>query len=422
MEYFSKELEVAYRRSTLAQIKRMGRSVNLLSLREKNRNIPHKDLFTEISLSKFHIPAFPGSVNEGIVWKGEVEGLRTSISAEYLIWKNAAQRLIEKTNDEGKKYPGLYADLANQLLSEHSDRYAHLLGLVKNDQDVAALTEMVNSYYARLAAAECPKPPMGPNVTGAVIKAYQKKCCSIRKPIVDAFMSEYNSFMQQRVDEALTNWKSYINGMVDIARLDPNTGNKIIVYSTVADYFGFLSEVVNAPKIEPAPMECMVKITEQEADDIIAAIHDIQLDCPSWLNIKLDLSMFRLSADCSKYAIEGGEGLMGGYEKNFKTGVATLSVGAGVKANFGAAKASAVQMIYISFDNNDQMTDIGLRGSAGGSMGYTTDGLVTETIGKVGTTLAGVEGGYSLGLESGFKATLSGKGVMKDFIKLETSL
>jgi hypothetical protein len=68
------------------------------------------------------------------------------------------------------------------------------------------------------------------------------------------------------------------------------------------------------------------------------------------------------------------------------------------------------------------MTDIGVRGSAGGSMGYTTDGLVTETIGKVGTTLAGVEGGYSLGLESGFKATLTGKGVMKDFIKLETSL
>jgi len=422
MEYFSKELEVAYRRSTLAQIKRMGRSVNLMALRERSKNIPHKDLFTEIGLSKFRIPRLPLSVDEGLTWNGETAGLRKSLSAEYAFWRDATQSLMGKIKGEGKKYPGLYADLANQLFSEHGDKYAHLLGLVRNDQDVAALTEMGNSYYARLNATECPKPPMGPDVTGAVIKAYQKKCCGIRKPIVDAFMYEYNSFMQQRADEALANWKSYVNGMVDIARLDPNTGNKLMVYRTVADYFGFLLQAVDAGKIEPAPMECMVHMTEQEADEIITASHNLELDCPSWLNIKLDLSMLKLSADCSKYAIEGGEGLMGGYEKNFKTGVTTLSVGAGVKANFGAAKASAVQMIYVSFDNNDQMTDIGLRGSAGGSMGYTTDGLITETIGKVGTTLAGVDGGYSLGLESGFKATLSGKGVMKDFIKLETAM
>jgi len=421
MEYFSKELEVAYRRSTLAQIKRMGRSVNLLALREKSKQIPHKDLFTEIGLSKFRIPPLPMSVNEGIAWEKEISGLRKSLSAEYLFWTNATQSLIENSKDESKKLPGLYADLADQLFSEHGARYSHLLGIVLNDQDVAALTEMTNSYYARLSAAECPKPPSGPDVTGAVIKAYQAKCCGIRKPIVDAYMSEYNSFIQQRLNEAIANWKSYINGIVDIARLNPNAGNKLIVYRTVADYFGFLSGALNACKVEPAPMECMVKMTAEEADEIIEASHNLELNCPSWLNIKLDLSMVKLSADCSKYGIEGGEGLMGGYEKNFKTGVATLSVGAGVRANFGAAKASAVQMVYISFDNNDQMTDIGVRGSAGANIGYTTEGLVTETIGKVGTTLAGVEGGYSLGLESGFKASVTGKGVMKDFIKLETS-
>lgn len=422
MEYFSKELQVAYRRSTLAQIKRMGRSVDLLALREKSKNIPHKDLFTEIGLSKFQIPPFPKSAEEGIAYTGAVAGLRKSLSAEYYFWMNAGKINEEQSRAEGKKLPGLYADLANELFSEHGDKYAHLLGLVKNDQDVAALIGMTNAYSARLSAATCPTPPSGPDVTGAMIKAYQRKCCGIRAPIVDAYMFEYNSFMQGRVNEAIANWKSYINGMVDIARLDPNAGNKLMVYRTVADYFGFLLQAVSAPKLEPPPMECMVSMTAEEADEIIEASHNIELDCPSWLNIKLDLSMLKLSADCNKYAIEGGEGLMGGYEKNFKTGVATLSVGAGIRGNFGAAKASAVQMVYISFDNNDQMTDIGIRGSAGGSIGYTTEGMVTETVGKIGATLAGVDGGYSLGLESGFKATLSGKGVMKDFIKLETSL
>ncbi|MBN8855156.1 MAG: hypothetical protein BGO55_24885 [Sphingobacteriales bacterium 50-39] len=421
MEYFSKELQVAYRRSTLGQIKRMGRSVNLLALREKSKHIPHKDLFTEIGLSKFQIPRLPMSAEEGVAWDGAVAGLRKSLNAEYFFWMNAGKITDEQSRAEGGKSPGLYADLADQLFSEHGDKYAHLLGPVKNDQDVAALTEMTNAYAARMNAVVCPTPPSGPNVTEAVIKAYQKKCCDIREPIVDAYMREYNGLMQARLNEAIANWKSYINGMVDIARLDPNTGNKLMVYQSVAAYFGFLLGAIS-PKIEPLPMECMVRMTSEEADAIIEASHNIELNCPSWLNIKLDLSMLRLSADCNKYGIEGGEGLMGGYEKNFKTGVATLSVGAGIKANFGAAKAGAVQMVYISFDNNDQMTDIGIRGSAGGNIGYTTDGMITETIGKVGATLAGVEGGYSLGLESGFKATLTGKGVMKDFIKLETSL
>jgi len=54
-------------------------------------------------------------------------------------------------------------------------------------------------------------------------------------------------------------------------------------------------------------------------------------------------------------------------------------------------------------------------------VGANEPGIIGD-IGKIGTTLAGVEGGYTLGLESGFKAGITGKGVMKDFIKLETSL
>ncbi|MBN9384594.1 MAG: hypothetical protein J0H74_27820 [Chitinophagaceae bacterium] len=422
MEYFSKELQVAYRRSTLAQIKRMGRRVNLLALREQSKRIPHKDLFTEIGLSKFRIPALPTSLKEGIAWKGEIGGLLKSMVAEFAFWSSAGDVSEEQRMAEGRKSPGLYADLADELFSEHGDLYEHLLGVVRDDQDVNMLNEMFERYQARLAGAVCPTPPNRPGVTEAEVKAYAKKCCDLHTPIIDAYMSEHNSWVQQRLDAAVANWKSYINGMVDIARLDPNTGNKKMVYHTVAQYFGFLINTLQTGvAVEASPMECMVDMTSEEADEIITASHNLELDCPSWLNIKLDLSMLKFSADCSKYAIEGGEGLVGGYEKNFKTGVTTLSLGAGIGANFGAAKVSAAQMIYISLDNNDQMTDIGVRGGAGGSIGYTTEGLITEAIGKVGTTLAGVEGGYSLGLESGFKASVTGKGVMKDFIKLETS-
>ena len=421
MEYFEKELQIAYRRSTLAQIRRMGRSVNMLRLRAQRRNVPHRDLFTEIGLSKFSIPRLPTAAEQTVKWQADMAGVAKSLQAEYIFWSTAGVLTKEQQEAEGRKYPGVYADLANELFSEHGDLYAHLLGLVRNDGEVSLLKEMVEGYYTRLSQAVCPTPPPNPEGGDALIKAYAKKCCDLHTPIIDAYMSERNGWMQTRLDETVANWKSYINGLVDIASLDPDAGNKRMVYHAVAEYFAFLLGVQTAVAQEGLPGECMVKMTAEEADEIIAASHDLQLNCPPWLNIKLDLTMVKLSADCSKYGIEGGEGLMGGYEKNFKTGVSTLSVGMGVKGSFGAAKASAVQMIYVSIDNNNQMTDIGLRGSAGGSIGYTTDGVIGD-IGKIGTTLAGVEGGYTLGLESGFKAGITGKGVMKDFIKLETSL
>jgi len=422
MEYFQKELQVAYRRSTLAQIKRMGRRVHLLQLRKQRPGLPHRDLFAEIGLSKFRIPALPMTATETAAWKGEKAGLMRNLQAEFIFWTNASKPTEAQIKAEGKLYPGLYSDLVDVLIREHGDDYIPLLGLIRED-DVATLNEMVTAYYAQLDAAKCPTPPNKPGQAEEVFKAYAKKCCDLHTPIINAYMSEYNSLIGQRLDAGIVNWKSYINGMIDIVQLDPSPNNKRLVYSTVAGYFSFLitSLMTNVAE-EPLPAECLVHMTSEEADNIITANHDIKLDCPSWLNIKLDMSMLKFGADCNKYTIEGGEGLMGGFEKNFKTGVSTLSVGAGVKANFGIAKANASQMVYISFDNNDQMTDVGLRGAAGASVGVTTEGLVTESIGKVSATLAGVEGGYSLGLESGFKAGITGKGVMKDFIRLETSL
>jgi hypothetical protein len=422
MEYFQKELQVAYRRSTLAQIKRIGRSVNLLQLRKQRPGIPHRDLFSEIGLSKFRVPPLPKAASETAAWKGEKAGLMRNLQAEFIFWTNAGNVTQAQLREEGKRYRGLYADLAMVLIREHGDAYIPLLGLIRED-DVAPLTEMGNAYYAQLDVAKCPTPPNKPGQAEEVFKAYAKKCCDLHTPIVNAYMSEHNSFIQQRLDACIGNWKSYVNGLVDIAQLDPSPGNKRLVYSAVAGYFNFLlGSLMTTVAEEDLPAECLVHMTSEEADDIIKANHDFQFDCPSWLNIKLDMSMLKFGADCNKFTIEGGEGLMGGYEKNFKTGVSTLAVGVGVKANFGIAKADAKQMIYISLDNNEQMTDIGIRGAAGASVGITTEGLVTETIGKVSATLAGVEGGYSLGLESGFKAGLTGKGVMKDFIKLETNL
>jgi tetratricopeptide (TPR) repeat protein len=405
LSYFSRELQVAYRRSTMAQIKRMGRSVNLLQLRKKKTNKHHRDLFEEIGLSKFHIPTLPGSTSETATWKSEKATLMKNLQAELFFWYGATTLSDQERAIDGKRNPGLYSDLADELLSEHGDQYAPLLGLIR-PHDTARLREIITSYYDMLSAVPCPQPPNTPGGGEELIKAYAKKCCSLHTPIVDNYMSEHNGFIKNRLDLAIANWKSYINGCVDIEQLAPTNAGKKSVYKVVADYFGFLITSLQVVAEESPPAECMVKMTEQEADAIITANHDPKLDCPDWLKIKVGFSIVSLEADCSHYALEGGEGLLSGYEKNFKTGVSTWSIGAGVEANYKDwVEAGVKQMVYISYDNNGQVSDYGLKGSS-----------------EVGTVIAGAEAGYTLGINSGWQSNVNGKGILKDFINLSTQL
>lgn len=403
MKYFEKELQVAMRRSTLGHIKKMGRSVNLAAIRRRRTDIPHRDLFTEIGLDKFRIPDLPSSSSQTAAWKAKAGELIKSLSAEYMFWSNAAILTDAERKEDGNRYPGLYADLASALLSEHGAEYAPLLGLIR-DEDVAPLQQIGKNYQNKLGNAICPQPPPDPEGGDQLIKAYAKKCCDLHKPIVDAYMAEHNAFIGYRLNRALANWKSYVNGWVDIVQLAPTNADKKAVYKVVADYFGFVIGCIQAVAEEPPPGECMIEMTTEEADAIISAKHDIALNCPEWLRLRYDIGLFTLKADCSKFSVEGGEGLLAGYEKSFKTGVCTLSAGIGEKANFqNAVNATLKQMIYISFDNNNQLTDLGLRGSS-----------------QVGTGIGGLEGDYSIGLHSGFSAAVNGKGILKSFVDLST--
>lgn len=402
MKYFEKELQVAVRRSTLARIKKMGRSVNLAAIRRKRRDIPHRDLFTEIGLDRFRIPALPQSSDATADWRTKSRALGQSIATELQFWLQAGEMTDEDRRADGRRPPGLYSDLADLLLSEHGDEYAPLLGVI-GKQEVAALEGITSEYWKKMGESICPTPPPDPGGGGRLTLAYAKKCCDQHKPIVDAYMREWNSYVEPRLDQAVVNWKSYINGWVDIAQLDPSNAMKKAVYKTVADYFTFLATALQTQvAAEPPPAECMVNLTTEEADAIIAASHDIDLRCPEWLKLKIGLGAFTLQADCNQYSIDGGEGLLIAYEKNFRTGACTISAGVGEKADFKELiEADMSMMAYISLDNNNQVSDFGIKGSA-----------------SAATKIGGLEGGYSLGVNSGFNAAVNGKGILKNFINL----
>ena len=210
--------------------------------------------------------------------------------------------------------------------------------------------------------------------------------------LVDALMSQYNSYIQARIDEAQSNYKKYINGMINIVQLNPSAGNKLMVYSTVADYFKFLLSALQSYQVLPLPMSCKSKLTKQEADDIIASARNVRLECPAWLKMSVSLQVAKLKADCEGFNIEADvyKLLQVGAEKKFKSGTSTLYVGAGIEGSFkGVASGEIKQQFYIVFDNNNEFADLGMRGSGSGDLA--AGGLKAEI-------------GYDFALNAGFNA------------------
>jgi tetratricopeptide (TPR) repeat protein len=422
--YFEKELEVAHRRSTLALLKRKGVKIDLNAIRKRRTGIPHQDFFTDIGLNKFKLPDLPTAAGQSVSWHNEHAAYLQSLQAEFYFWTNAGNITQEMREEEGRKTPGLYADLEAELNSDLGDTYAPLLGLIQ-EQDANHLEGLVADYTVKMTEAVCPAPPQVPGGGAELMKAYQQKCCDLRKPIADAYVAARNDFVTSRYAIVDARWKEYINAMIANVQLNPTAGNKKMVYEAVAQYFGFLlTTIQSAACFEDNPTECFDSgLTSEQAGEIIAASHQIDWNCPAWLNLELDVQVAKIKADCSKYALEAGAVLKGSYEHDFKTGTSTLSGGLGLKAKFfaGAGGAELKQMVYVSFDNNNQFSDFGLKGTAQVKIGD-TPASIADGIAKVGGTIAGIEGGYTLGLNSGFNSAVKGKGIIADFVKIDQSL
>ncbi|MBP7554718.1 MAG: hypothetical protein KA821_00535 [Chitinophagaceae bacterium] len=399
--YFEKELQISMRRSSLAGISRSGLRERLnyarLHLQKMNRQgHTQRNFFEEIALSAFSLPELPKKTIESDPYFKQNASFFKSIEAEYRFWFMASAAPEEA--HAGNRYPGLYQDLAAELMADLDKTYLPLLEFLKAD-DINHLLNMRADFTQKMASAPCPplvtKPGDGPEV----LMAYEKKCCDIKTPIADQFIYQYNNYITERIKITQARWKEYINALVSIVQLDPSAANKKKVYSFVAQYFTFLQQASSAGVKDLPPSECHVPLTAEQADAILQARHDVEIECPDWLKLELSIKFAKLNLDCDAFTLEADAyGLLTfGMEKKFKTGSSTLYIGAGVDGSFGSmASGSITQQLYIVFDHNNQFSDIGLRGGVSGDL---VNGMV------------GAEFGYDFSMNSGFNAQGSTKSV-----------
>lgn len=417
MKYFEKELEVAQRGSTLALYKKNGGKIDLYSLRKKRRGVPEKNYFEEVNLGGFVVPAFPTRFEDTHRAKAEGKNFEQSVFEEMMFWqKTATETVLAYKPSDGEKHFGLYHELVKVMLKDLEGLFPPQNLSLFTDADTQTLKDMLAAYNKKMMElpAKYPKEPL--EISGPVREAYEKIVCSLQTEIINPFLAEYNGFVSNRIARVQPRWKHYLNGLINIVSLDPSDANKIAVYRSVEMYFGFLGFCWGSGQFIEPPPACAKpsEMTVEEAQALLKSSRSLTLNCPQLFNIEIDLQVAKLKADCSKYGLEIGKGLKAAYEKDFKTGKSTLSAGVGASGKFWhLGKASAKQMLYIAFDDNNQFSDFGLKGTAAVGIGLESEALMVDEIGKIAGTLVGAEAGYTLGVSSGLTIGAKGTGVFQ---------
>lgn len=419
MKHFEKELEVAYRRSTVALVRGKNKALNIFKLR-KNRNLPKDNFFSKLQLNKFKVPALPEKTDQTAEARIAGEAFGESVMQEMLYWSNKAQLTEAEIKADGERMPGLYSNYVQALLEDLNKVYTTEELWIFNDLDLNHLRQVMDDYNTKLMAVKCPQPPAG--LTLGEQEAYSKKCCDIKKPIMDAFVAEYNSFVTRRGKRVLGTWQEYINDLLNIVSLDPSAANKIMVYRNLQQYCSVLASCFGGQFIDP-PLDCYTSLTTAQADSMIASSRNLDLSCPKWLNIEIDVKVAKIKADCDKYGLEVGKLWQASYEHNFRTGTTTLAAGVGAKAKFFANMGGAdlKAMVYVSFDKNNEFSDVGIMGKASVKIGDTPFSLAGGN-GSAGGTLGGTEGVVKFGLNSGFTSGVKGTGALAEVVKIDKSL
>lgn len=417
MKYFERELSVATRSSTLAMAYKMGKKFNLRAIMQRRNRLygrPEKNHFEEITMGKFGFPQLPGKALQIRESRQEFSKYGASVQAEQLLWMGHASQIAAGYSAEnGKQYPGLYTELVNAMLEELQEEFTpeYLVAFEQGDYD--HIQETLTLHYDLLAKLHCPPIPEGTGIEAQ--EAYEIKCCRQQKqPIVDKMVYDIGSYIQPIIRKGEGRWKSYINQLVEIVQLDPSPGNQMLVYNAVGGYFNFLSvSMVSFPLWEVNNMlpKCFSPYTEAELDSLIESDRDWKVNCPPWLNAKIDFKGMAVSFDCSKYTIEAGSGIAGAYEYEFKTGKSTLLVGPATKAEFLGIKGTLKNQAFITFDRNKEFADFGVRSTAEASVSANPFKLGPSI--KLGGTLAGVGITNSWSINNGFQSSTSGKGLFK---------
>ncbi len=222
-------------------------------------------------------------------------------------------------------------------------------------------------------------------------KQYKDKAlpCSVIDNLRNHAMDEYYTKYQEFIDASEVLIKEYAKKLMPILPLMSSCPAQ---YNTM--YYSVI-DMILAEYSELSPTGWMWVKCEPEWISG-KANYNVDIDGSPVCRFKLCIPFVigKMKFDCSTFEMESGEGITLGVKRDFRTRQSTLSIGVGGNLSFlGAADISGSQGFFVTFDETQQPTDIGMKSE------------LKASLGNCAIMESGVE--YVLGINSGVNANLS---------------
>jgi len=246
------------------------------------------------------------------------------------------------------------------------------------------LTQALDSYRKSMEAVEsrC-RPIEDADERNACLCAGQNEALtaflgSMRGPYTT--YCDYVSVLAMQYYNAISYWSSIA---YDANPMVKNT----ILQQTQAGYYAAMVSRFNLD----IPLPCDVNNIDK-TENINLSFSDS--DCP--VNITIPLGIGELSLNCKNFAILVGEGMKFGYERDFTAKTSTVLFGPGAGAQSGAVNFEANALGFVTWNNDNTISDYGVR---------VTSGVSAGSVGPF--TAGGMEAQVQVGVESGFNYSSS---------------
>ena len=368
VDYLEQSLKGAYNASARNALEEQEPDYNFIPLEEEHfaRPADLPDLDVEI-------PQLPYNVDHINIIESKHEKFRQKMS-------DIIADLDDKTSIESAKEPAeilaqATAGILNPFMGPGGDLFSHyvLEGkaiLLRKDSAVSA--KIFNARFK-----------------------YDAEVTRIMKDKTGHFCEKLNALRSKRLNEASSIYKEFLTDYKATEReylekelrtlpliATCEAGYKAIYYRVIAEYF---SELRGLSMGMPTDVNCN-GLPDVNGTDFK---FDPKLQPACGYKVVIPVIIGSMKFDCSTFEFEGGELVKLGVKHDFMTNQTTLAVGVGVGIETPITELGAQQSFYISFDSDQQPTDIGMKGEVKSSVGA---GVTTES---------GVE--YTMGMNSGIE-------------------
>lgn len=445
--HFERETRVCYKKPVVEELQKQKTNEEVYNI-VKTKFLKPKNYFTLLGLNSFVVPKLPASVEESNLLAQAHIDFRKNVQDEIQKWGMLDANLAMNAPPQSAQ-KSIYSDLLETVFLPHLEKEKEkkinswmtfdennvdnitypTLGSIasrngqlrtkKYSEDLSKLTlahlfeDSVNSVKESAELNANPANSIYISHKWELIRIETDiKYCKQEIALADAYIQENANSQPMGFEERTFSIIELLNEAMSYKELAPNdisvalqAHNLVEIYLTYLDAYSastiIASTKQNGYKGFGVQINCDLNELEAQKYEL-ASTSFVDAQCA--YKIVIPLIVAKVSFDCQKAEVEGGEILIVNAEYEFKSGNTTLAIGPGAGADLPFISVGAKNQAFVTFDRNGRYSDAGFKGEAGVELsGYLQNvGVEIENLG-LGPTLE-AKAGYEFSINSGASA------------------